>query len=478
MPKVGLADRIFLLQESGDSPQHVSGLMVFQRPDGAGADYISTLAAEMAGHQEFAAPFNWQLRRPKLKSIGPSFRELPAEAVDLDYHFRRSALPSPGGERELGVLVSRLHSRQLDFSRPLWEVHLIEGLEGDRFAIFLKIHHALIDGVGAVRRLQQLLTIDPTDASVRPIWSIGPLSSSRRPAANSTKPAEKPDPMDALVGAAGDALTLGRKAGSMVKEAVRPSSEDLATPYQQPKTRFNGRIGQQRRVSTQTLDFDRVRAVGDKAGVSINDVYLGVCGGAVRRYLDDLGELPEKSMTAGTPVSIRLSEGDTSSNAFTLAAMNLRTDIADHVERLRAIQRSSDLAKENLKGLSKAAATNYGAMAMLPFVMETVTGLGGRLRPPYNLAISNVPGPLDQQYMAGASLERLTPFGLIYHGIAMMITAVTTSGKMSIGFVGDRDSLPHLQRIAVYTSDVLDEMEAALADAPVRRKRSGQKPKA
>jgi WS/DGAT/MGAT family acyltransferase len=475
---VGIADRIFLLQESAEIPQHVAALGTFTLPDDAPTAYLQRLVESFRAARTFAPPFNYRLRNPALKAIAPAFIELDDDQVDLDFHFRHSALPQPGGERELGILVSRLHSRALDPSKPLWEVHLIEGLDENRFALYLKIHHALMDGVGGARRLRRMLSPNPEEVEVRPFWTLGP---SRRPPHAEL---QKRSPIDRVTGAAsavrhGLSTTagLGRSAAGMIKDGIRPSDPAIATPYKVPSSPLNQRVGQQRRVATQAIDFERAHDVAHRAGVTLNDLLLAICAGALRRYLDELDALPEAGLVAGTPISVRVGDADDANNAFTIATMKLYSDIADPLERIRAIHRSSTLTKRKLDGLPKAVAENYGALFMGPFILQNLLGLGGRLKPPYNVIISNVPGPTETQYLAGSKLEAMYPFALLYHGMGLFIASLSISGKMGLGFIGDRDALPSLQRLAVYTGEALDELEAAVADAPAARRRSTAKPK-
>jgi WS/DGAT/MGAT family acyltransferase len=470
MTKLGLVDRIFLVQESAETPQHVAGLGVFTLPADAPADYLENLVARFQSTREFAEPFNHVLRRPTLKSVAPSFAVLADDEVDLEYHVRHNALPKPGGERQLGVLVSRLHSRPLDMTRPLWEVHVIEGLAGGRFAIYIKLHHALFDGIAGARLMQRMLSTDPSDTELRPPWTVGRKRRTPSSAGAPSRGTAAREQWQTVTG-------VTRRMSRLVRDAVRPSSPDLATPYQIPDLALNGRIGQQRRVATQAIDFDRVRDVANRADVTINDVFLGIVASGLRRYLDEIGELPEASLVAGTPVSVRVGAGDASNNAFTIVTMKLRTDIADPVERLRAINRSSTVTKESMEGMTKKAAISVGALTFAPFIAQGLTGLGGRLRPPYNLVVSNVPGPLEQQYLAGSRLEMMAPLGLLDHGQGLFIAALTIGGKMGLGFVGDRDSLPHLQHLAVYTGEALDELEKALASTTTRRRRAASAPK-
>lgn len=468
---LGLADRIFLMQETPKTPQHVAALGVFTLPDDAPPDYLEQFVAGFQSAREFAAPFNQVLRHPSLKSVAPTFVELADDQVDLEYHFRHNALPKPGGERQLGVLVSRLHSRPLDLGRPLWEVHLIEGLAGRRFALYIKLHHALFDGIAGARLMQRMLSTDPADGELRPPWTIGrSRSGGSTPGAAATPASRRPNQGWAT------ASGLARRTARLVRDAVRPSSQDLATPYRIPDLVLNGRVGQQRRVATQVLDFDRVRALATKADVTINDVFLAVCAGGLRRYLDEVGDLPELGLVAGTPVSVR-GAGDSANNAFTIVTMNLGTHIEDPVERLRAIHRSSTVTKDSMDAMNKQAAISFGALTFAPFVAQGLVGMGGRMKPPYNLVLSNVPGPIEPQYLAGSALEMMAPLGLLSHGQGLFIAAFTVAGKMGLGFVGDRDSLPHLQHLAVYTGEALDELEKEVAPTGVRRLRAKGRPK-
>ncbi|MGH3625436.1 MAG: wax ester/triacylglycerol synthase domain-containing protein, partial [Sciscionella sp.] len=161
--RLNLTDRAWLLAHRHDMPLHVAGLAIFAPPAGAGDDFVWNMVADFQATRTFARPFNLRLRQTRLSRLAPAWETLADEEIDLDYHVRHSALPRPGGERQLGVLVSRLHSRPHDLTRPLWEFHVIDGLADGRFAMYLKVHHALIDGVGLMRRLTRMVTDDPDD---------------------------------------------------------------------------------------------------------------------------------------------------------------------------------------------------------------------------------------------------------------------------------------------------------------------------
>lgn len=450
MPKIGVNERLFLIVDSAKLPQHVAALGTFTRPPGAGTGFVDELADRFRATQTFAAPFNYRLRRQALRRVAPSWRVLGDHEIDLDYHFRRHTLPAPGGELEFGELVSALHTERLDWGRPLWECHLIDGLEGDRFALYFKGHHALMDGVGGVQRYTQMVTPHREDTALRPLWTIGPRT---RPAVAERQ--VKANPLRTVSG-----LLAARR--DMKRNAKRPADPATAAPYAAPRTAINGRLSAQRRIATQTFDLARIKAVAKAAGVTVNDVFVTIVAGGLRSYLTEHGELPAQSLTAGTPVNVRAEGDDSTGNAFSMVLVKMFTDIADPAERIKAVARSSTIAKDDIRSRPKEVAANYGALIGGTFVANQLTGLAGRRPPPYNVTVSCVPGPAAAFYLAGARLEGMYPLACVYHGATYFVASCTISGSFGVGFVGCPDTVPHVQRLAVYTGDALTELETAL----------------
>lgn len=449
-----LNDISFLIGEKAKAPTHVAAMATFHYPPDAGEDYLQNLVRRWRECTRFVPPFNYRYRPWPI----PSWDVLDDDEVDLDYHFRHSALPRPGGERELGVLVSRLHSHALDRNRPLWECHVIEGLEDGRFALYIKVHHSQIDGVGGIRVLQSMLAETPDAPPVEPIWAVG----MGRPRRNPDEP--RPPKMRPKLWPALTAYT--RLRGAMLRRRFRPRHDpDNALPFATPRTSLNGRIGAPRRFATQQYDQDRIRAIASASDTTTNDVFLAICAGALRRYLTETGAMPTTSMTAAVPVSVRPADETEVGNAITFVMAKMRTDIADPAERLAAIHRSTTTAKGHLNRLPKAAMDPYTAMLMGPYLIRIVLGLGAATRPMFNLAVSNVPGPKQTLYLDGATLDAIYPVSLLFNGQALNITLVSYDGKSNLGFTGCRDSLPHMQRIAVYTGEALDELDAAVRGA-------------
>ena len=475
-------DSAWLYAESHRTPMQVAMLATFSVPEDR-PDFVGDLYARWREVRQFQPPFNYLLRATPV----PSWQELADGEIDLDYHLRHSALPRPGSQRELGVLVSRLHSAKMDRRYPLWECHLIEGLEGGQWSMYMKVHHSQIDGVGGVRLLKRILSADPDAREMLPPWAVGtrgPDQSGlpeRAPRIPEQRSAPDGPSVRRVAGALlGEGAEVVSSLGRTYTESLVGRSDDpaRAVPFRAPKTIFNGRIHTPRRFATQHYPIDRLRAVAAATGGSLNDVFLTICGGALRRYLIEADALPLEPMIANVPVSVRPQEGADGAgvgNAITFLYSTLGTDLADPVQRLHAIQDSTRLGKDRLPQVGGLAMDAYTAVLMAPFLSQAILGVGGRGRPASNVVISNVPGPAETRYLDGSRLEEIYPVSLLFNGQALNITAVSYDGQFNIGFTGCRDSIPSLQRIAVHAGQELDALEEAVervtAGSPRRARR-------
>jgi WS/DGAT/MGAT family acyltransferase len=455
-------DSAWLYAESYRTPMQVAMLATFSVPEDR-PDFVGDLFARWREVREFQPPFNYLLRATPV----PSWQELEDDQIDLDYHLRHSALPRPGSQRELGVLVSRLHSAKMDRRYPLWECHLIEGLEDNLWSMYMKVHHSQIDGVGGVRLLKRMLSADPGAREMLPPWAVGtrgPDQSGLPDRAERAAAVPVQRRGSTLQSVAHDGLEVVSSLGRTYAESmVGRADPGRAVPFRAPKTTFNGRIHTPRRFATQHYPIDRLRAVASATGGSLNDVFLTICGGALRRYLIEADALPLEPLIANVPVSVRAGDGAGVGNAITFLYSTLGTDIADPVQRLHAVQESTRLGKERLPQVDGLAMDAYTAVLMGPFLSQAILGFGGRGRPASNVVISNVPGPAEPRYLDGSRLEELYPVSLLFNGQALNITAVSYDGQFNIGFTGCRDSIPSLQHIAVYAGEELDALEAAVA---------------
>jgi WS/DGAT/MGAT family acyltransferase len=452
-------DSAWLYAESHRTPMQVAMLATFAVPSDR-PDFVRDLVARWREVREFQSPFNYLYK----SSPVPSWKELGAEEIDLDYHFRHSALPQPGSQRELGVLISRLHSARMDRRYPLWECHIIEGIEDDQWSMYMKVHHSQIDGVGGIRLLKRIMSIDHDARDLLPPWAVGthgPNQSGIPRKASPPVPGERA-PIS-LRSAVGSGAAVVASLGRTYSESVLGSLEEgRAAPFRAPKTLFNGRIHTPRRFATQHYPIDRMRAVASATGGSLNDVFLAICGGSLRRYLHEAGALPKEPLIANVPVSVREGEAAGVGNAITFLYSSLGTDVSDPIVRIKAIQESTRLGKARLPDVDGIAMDAYTAVLMAPFLSQSILGFGGRGRPASNVVISNVPGPYEPRYIDGSRLLEIYPVSLLFNGQALNITAVSYDGEFNIGFTGCRDSIPSLQKIAVNAGEELEALEAAL----------------
>ena len=455
MKRLNPLDASWLSVESHDTPMHVGNLQIFSLPKNAPSDFLGQLLARIKSERNYASPWNLKLRSPKMGGFLATWKI--DNSLDLDYHVRHSALPAPGGERELGVLISRLHSHQLDFKRPLWECHLIEGLENNRFALYTKMHHSLIDGVSGVRLLQRILSRDPNDLEMPAPWTVQPDRSSPK---EETAQSVEQVAAKTLHVKSGSSVPQVIKAFTRIMRGSKAGENGLTAPFSGPISVLNRRVTGQRRFATQQYDLSTLKNLAKHFECSLNDIVLYLSATALRRFLEESNTLPKKPLITGIPVNVRPKDDQGTGNAISFIIANLGTDIADPLSRLEAIKVSTEKAKEHLQTLPRDALMKYTVMLMAPYMLQLISGLGGRVRPVFNVTISNVPGPDQPLYFNGARLEAMYPVSLIAHGGALNITCLSYAGTLNFGFTGCRDTLPHMQRLAVYTGDALEELEA------------------
>ncbi|SFO95144.1 acyltransferase, WS/DGAT/MGAT [Amycolatopsis arida] len=449
-----VTDSMFLLVETREHPMHVGGLQLFEKPEGAGPEYLGELRRDLLANTEVRGLFRRRPARP-VSTLGYLGWTEDTE-LDLDYHFRHSALPQPGRVRELLELTSRWHGTLLDRHRPLWEIHLVEGLRDGRFAMYNKVHHALLDGVAALRHLQSILSDDPAVRDCPPPWG------SRQP--EPARPAHRPRSL--LAGARG---TLGQFTG-LAPAAMKVAGEAfrehrLTLPMQAPRTMFNVPIGGARRFAAQSWPLARVRTVAAAAGVSRNDVVLAMCAGALRDYLIEQRALPDAPLVAMVPVSLRprREDGAASGNAIGALLCNLATHKPDPAARLATISESMRDGKRLFSELTPLQTLLLSGLNVAALGASPLPGVVTNTRPPFNLVISNVPGPRRQLYWNGARLDGIYPASVLLDGQAVNITLTSNADNLDFGITGCRRSVPHLQRILTHLDTALAELEAATA---------------
>jgi diacylglycerol O-acyltransferase len=416
--------------------------------------------------------------------------------LDLEFHIREIALPPPGDDRQLAEQVARLAARPLDRSRPLWEWYVISGLEGGLVGLFMKLHHATIDGASGVELLHVLLDTDPAGRVVEP--PTAPWH-----------PEPTPTPLELLSRALWSyarrpqkaveyQLRLMREAAKLTRNPVlRELSSSLLPsswrwwPSDQrkddgarltgaaPPTPFNRAITAHRRFAFCTLRLSDVQAVKRAHGVTVNDVVMAMCASALRRYLLDRKALPERSLIAMVPVSVRTGdESDTFSTRVTGVMCPLHTHLADPLERLIAVHESMAAAKELQRAIPADVLTDMTqftppALAALAARVGSMTKIADRMRPPANLIISNVPGPREPLYLSGGVVKHYYPVSGVAEGMGLNMTVQSYLDNLDFGLISCRELVPDLWDLCDLLPDALAELEAAVSG---RSSRQGPRP--
>ncbi len=449
MELISPTDALFLIGESREHPMHVGSLQLFSPPEGADEQYVQESYAAMLGCTQVQPTFR---KHPAFLGPLTNLAWTFANDVELEYHLRRTGLPSPGRVRELLEVVSRLHTSPLDRHRPLWEAHLIEGLRDGRYAVYTKFHHSLMDGMSALRLMLRAFTTDPGDDQVRVPWGLGPRSHRARP--------EQPV-LGQLRDAVGTVAELAPSTLTLARAALL--EQQLTLPFGAPRSMFNVRIGGARRVAAQSWPLQRIKAVKNAAGATVNDVVLAMCSGALRAYLLAQNALPDDPLIAMVPVDLRSDGDDGGGNMVGTFLCNLATDVDDAAKRLEAIATSMRDTKNVFNQLPQVQQLALSAVNIGGLFLGLVPGYLSAAAPPFNIVISNLssrrPEPL---YWRGSRLVGNYPLSIVLEGQAVNITVTSNADNLDFGLVGDRAAVPHLQRLLTDLDSSLNELEEAV----------------
>ncbi|WP_425917190.1 WS/DGAT/MGAT family O-acyltransferase [Acinetobacter sp. TSRC1-2] len=439
-------DFIFLSLEKRQQPMHVGGLFLFQIPDNAPDTFIQDLVADIRKSKCLpVAPFNNKLN-------GLFWDE--DQEFDLDHHFRHIALPHPGRIRELLTYISQEHSALLDRAKPLWTCNIIEGIEGNRFAMYFKIHHAMVDGIAGMRLVEKSLSLDPNAKSIVPLWCV------EGPRAKRFKEPQKKSRIKKIMGALKEQFESTPKVMYELSQTIFKDmgrNPDYVSSFQAPSSILNQRVSSSRRFAAQSFELDRLSKIAKALGVTINDVVLAICSGALREYLLSQHALPKKPLIAMVPASIRDDNSDVS-NRITMILANLGTDKETPLERLQIIRRSVLNAKQRFKRMNSNQILNYSALVYGAAGLNIVSGMMPK-RQAFNIVISNVPGPREPLYWNGAKLDALYPASIVLDGQALNITMTSYLDKLEVGLTGCRNALPKMQNLLTHLEDEIQRFE-------------------
>jgi diacylglycerol O-acyltransferase len=447
-------DASFLHLESPSTPMHVASAIVLDPTDVPGGITYERIEALIESRYAALGPFRWRLVDVPLGLDHPYWIVDPD--FDVEFHLRRSAIPAPGGPAELSEVVSRIHARPLDRSRPLWELYVIEGLADGRVAIVTKMHHAAIDGVSGAEIAGAILDLEP-DPGPRDLGP--PLEPEHAPgglemlARGAVGLARQPRRVARTAVRTAKALPgLGGLATMLVPGVVRRRVSDGgiiggAPTLQAPDTPLNGVVSPHRVWAYGDVSLDTIKAVKDARGATVNDVVMALATAALRRYLLDRDALPDRPLQAMVPISVRTpDQSGEMGNRVTAMVATLPTHLADPFDRLATLSERMQVAKtanavpaDLLQDYTQFAAPAIAARAAR---VVARTRWADRFRLPFNVVISNVPGPRVPLYLAGALVEHYYPISAIADGIGVNITVQSYRDEMAIGVVTDRSLVP------------------------------------
>lgn len=462
MTKLNYQDSAFLKMESSRRPFHVAGLMIFKVPDDAPRGYFRRLAGRMARLNEL-----WPMLNRRLSTPEDLEKAEWVEAVDYDpqRHVFHYALPNPGRMEDLLRLASAIHERTLDRSRPLWELHLIEGLPGNQFALYCKIHHALVDGVGALGMINSVLKTSPTQrlhfgrarAQVSDHQQrISLARQMRRLTQGVLKQYEAvPQVFSLLAHMGGDVLRGNKKA--------------MPLPFTAPRSLFNTEVDSSRRVVICDLSLSQVRAVSRKAGGTVNDVLLAVCGGALRDYLVEQGALPTRSLVAGLPVSLK-SDAAEEGNSLSFILCPFFTNEPAPLRRLQRIIDVTKQAKSDLAKMSPTASQDFANMMLMPTILLTLSGNAARVTPAINAIFSNVAGSREKLYLEGAQLQAMYPLSVVTDGMGINLTVVSYANKLCFAVTSCPTQQPGIETLGRRLRESFSELQRAAQGGGKRRR--------
>ena len=483
-------DATFLYMETPSSFGHVNGLGIYRRPDDPDYHPYEAFKAQIESRLHLLDPFRRRLVEVPLGLDHPYWINDPD--FDIDFHVRHIAIPPPGDREQLAAQVARIIGRPMDRTKPLWEVYVMEGLEDDEFAVLSKIHHATVDGASGVELLTILLDADPDGDDIPAddgSWKAEPVPTelellSRTAASYVRRPVRLAKVQLNAVQQMAE-ITRNKGLETMVRNIRRQlpgpagranEANSLTTPtVTAPRTPFNHSITPHRRLAMRSVPLSDIKQLKTKAGATVNDIVMAVCSGALRNYLLKHDALPDEPLQAMVPVSIRTGEEeDRWTNRVSSLVATLPTNVEDPLERLELVHAAMETAKEQFElvpadALVDLANFSSPALAAQAARLASSLHLADQASPPVNVVVSNVPGPRQPLYAAGAQLQHYYPVSTIAEGMGLNITVHSYLDVLDFGLVACRELVPDLEDLVDLHLDEVDVLFKALK---IKRKKS------
>ena len=502
--KLSSLDASFLYLETPEMPMHVGSMAIFRLPDDYKGDFFEEFKAMIASRLHIAPILKARLEKAPLDIDHPSWVE--DDQFDIDRHIFRASLPAPRDRATLERIVGWMHAKLLNRARPLWEFYVFEGMKDNEVGLYSKMHHACIDGGAGAALTNMIYDVSPIPRKVEPPTAKAKVEQEPRDiAANlldsyqqlwtqpldaaAAKTLELPRSgksdlgsilfdnamyqIESAVRFAGSLPTMLKSASDIVGKISDPKSRESLSSMMSPPTILNKAISSERSFAGTSISLSRAKALAKQAGGKLNDVVLALASGVVRRYLVQQGALPAKSLTAAVPISLR-EEGNADANNQVFGMIcSIATNVEDPKTRLETIIAQSTRAKEMSHPL-RAVMPQVSNISMLgaPMMVQILALLYSRsslpdvLPPSANITVSNVPGPRQTLYAAGAELLHIFPVSISTHGIALNITVQSYRDQLDFGFIAGANIIPHVQELCDMLPIEFAALEAAYAPPP------------
>jgi len=461
MSKLSLMDLAFFIAESEASPKHVAGLLICKPPAKTRRGFARRLYKQYLGFTEVQPPFN-RVIQFSLTAL-PAWRD--AEAVDLTQHVFFHTLPAGANARaDLYKLVSELHTPLLDRSRPLWELHVIDGLWDGQVALYQKLHHAYADGVTMTRWTAQGLSETADELELKPVWTTdhSGRGETRRQKLNLEAAQTL---LASLMGASKQVLGIGRLGAMLLLESVKLTKNAIALPFVSAHhTPLTGQVTAGRQFATTAIDMARVQHVRAVTRSTLNHVALTCLDGALHRYLNEQGVVLKQPITIQMPVNLRQAGDHAAGNKIGIILVELSAPTDDAYVRLRNIGFSLRNVRVMVDGVVPSAIESYTLMTSLTAQIAEMLKLSRQLPPMGNTLVSNVPGPKAHMYIKGARMEEMHPISTLPPSNLLNITLFSYAGMLYFGLIAT-DELPNLQRLGDYVQEAFVELEDSVRDA-------------
>jgi len=503
--KLSSMDASFLYLETPEMPMHVGSMAIFRLPEDYKGNFFEDFKAMIASRLHVAPILKSRLEKAPLDIDHPSWVE--DDQFDIDRHIFRGSLPAPYDRATLERIVGWMHAKLLNRARPLWEFYVFEGMKDNEIGLYSKMHHACIDGGAGAALTNMIYDVTPVPREIKPpkakrkdgpepreiaanlidsyqqLWRQ-PFDGKSTPKSIDLPRSGKSDlgsilfdnamfQIESAVKFASSVPAMLKSVSDVLGKISDPESRESIAGMASPPTILNKSISSERSFAGTSISLTKAKALAKQSGGKLNDVVLALSSGVVRRYLLERGALPAKAMTAAVPISLR-EEGNTEANNQVFGMIcSIATNIEDPKARLEAIIAQSTKSKEMSHPL-RALMPQVSNISMLgaPIMVQVFallysrSGLSDVLPPAANITVSNVPGPRQTLYAAGAELLHIFPVSISTHGMALNITVQSYRDQLDFGFIAGANIIPHVQVLCDMLPEEFDVLEAAFAPPP------------